>query len=249
MACVDVKRPRWYFPCQQDHGSIESPLITLQDVHFHYNANCPVLQSVDFPIYKRSRIGIIGCNGTGKSALLKLIDGSLEPTSGNIHRRNNVKVVRYNQHGIDYFNDVSGRTVLRYFMERFPQLQNNEHASRSFLAKFDLVGRTALQEIGTLSGGQKARLVFAELAFQEPHILLLDEPTNHLDMESVDALIKGLAEYDGAVVLVSHNQHLVNSGVEEIWLTQDHTIQKYVVDGNLGTYQDYKDHILKSLES
>ncbi|CAM9950347.1 unnamed protein product, partial [Hapterophycus canaliculatus] len=158
----------------------------------------------------------------GKSTLLNLLSGKLEPSSGEVTHHRHLRIGRYDQH----FHELlpQGKSPCDFLRSEYdvPEQQARKVARAMFfvLGQFGLDGARHLIPIAELSGGQKARVVFASLSMSQPHILLLDEPTNHLDMESVDALIKGIQEYKGGVVLVSHDARLIASTGCELWVCE-----------------------------
>ena len=155
-------------------------------------------------------MGVVGLNGLGKSSLLKLLCGEVQPSGGELRLSSGVRVGYFSQHLVDQL-DVRN-TPVSQLLSMSPTLAsspNSEQQARTVLGRFGLGGSLALKPIGVLSGGQKARLMFAVITMQSPHILLLDEPTNHLDLLTIDALIEAVKGFTGAVVLVSHDQALL----------------------------------------
>lgn len=152
-----------------------------------------------------SRVAIVGQNGTGKSTLLNLITGAIQPCEGTISRHVGLKLAKYSQHSADQLPyDVAPiEHFQRLYAERYPE--KDLQAWRAQLGRFGLSGSHQTSPIKQLSDGLRNRVVFAQLAMEHPHILLLDEPTNHLDMASIDALAQAIKEYEGGVVIVSHD--------------------------------------------
>jgi ATPase subunit of ABC transporter with duplicated ATPase domains len=149
-----------------------------------------------------------------------------------------MRVARFHQHHVDQLD--LNVTVMAYMQKVFPDAK--EQDVRQHLAKFGLVNRTPYQKIETLSGGQKSRVVFAELVWRRPHLLFLDEPTNHLDLETIESLAAALADFDGGVVLITHNQYLVELACSEIWIVGNNTVTRFE-----GTFSDYKKLVAKEL--
>ncbi|KAK6145003.1 hypothetical protein DH2020_021823 [Rehmannia glutinosa] len=176
-------------------------------------------------------IAVVGPNGIGKSTILKLISGELQPSSGTVFRSAKVRIAVFSQHHVDGL-DLSSNPLL-YMMRCFPGVP--EQKLRGHLGSFGITGNLALQPMYTLSGGQKSRVAFAKITFKKPHILLLDEPSNHLDLDAVEALIQGLVLFQGGVLMVSHDEHLISGSVEQLWAVTDGRVTPFS-----GTFQDYK---------
>ena len=181
-------------------GEIAMPILAVDRVGFHYEKEGQrgktLFTDVDFGINMDSRIALVGANGTGKSTLLKLMLQELTPCEGEVRQSRNCRIGVYNQHSCDQlardFKLAKGEklTPVTYLMHKFPEY--NYQQVRNMLGRFGLEGHHHEQDIHTLSGGQKSRVVFVELGMQRSHLLLLDEPTNHLDLETVDCLVKAL---------------------------------------------------------
>ncbi|CAM9281089.1 unnamed protein product [Ectocarpus sp. 6 AP-2014] len=192
------------------------PSISVLDVSFGYRDDRAALfQDLRFKVDTDTRVAIVGPNGVGKSTLLNLLSGKLEPSSGEVTRHRHLRIGRYDQH----FHELlpQGKSPCDFLRSEYDV---PEQQARKVLGQFGLDGARHLIPIAELSGGQKARVVFASLSMSQPHILLLDEPTNHLDMESVDALIRGIQEYKGGVVLVSHDARLIAATECELWVCE-----------------------------
>ncbi|CAM9325336.1 unnamed protein product [Scytosiphon promiscuus] len=192
------------------------PSISVLDVSFGYRDDRePLFQDLRFKVDTDTRVAIVGPNGVGKSTLLNLLSRKLEPSSGEVTHHRHLRIGRYDQH----FHELlpQGKSPCDFLRSEYDV---PEQQARKVLGQFGLDGARHLIPIAELSGGQKARVVFASLSMSQPHILLLDEPTNHLDMESVDALIKGIQEYKGGVVLVSHDARLIASTGCELWVCE-----------------------------
>ena len=162
----------------------------------------------------------VGANGTGKSTLLKLMLQDLEPVKGEVRQSRMCKVGVYNQHSCDQLaKDVrlakgEKLTPVSFLMHTFPEIKYQD--VRNALGRFGLEGQHHEQDIHTLSGGQKSRVVFVELGLKRTHLLLLDEPTNHLDLETVDALVTALKEFKGGVMVITHNVSLINAVCSQV---------------------------------
>jgi len=166
-----------------------------------------LLNNMTLDIACRSRLGVLGANGAGKSTLLKLLNGELTPCSGEVKRHPRLKVATFAQHHVNQLE--LALTPLQHMCKTYPLAKEQE--LRNHLGGFGLGGGLALRPIGTMSGGQKSRVVFATLTYTNPHILILDEPTNHLDFVALKALMDALKGFDGGVILVSHSQELISN--------------------------------------
>lgn len=230
---VNDKVLNFYFP---SCGTIPPPVIMVQNVNFRYNEDSPwIYKNLEFGIDLDTRIALVGPNGAGKSTLLKLLYGDLVPTSGMIRKNSHLRIGRYHQHLHELLDlDMS---PLDYMMKAFPDMKEREEM-RKIIGRYGLTGRQQVCPIRQLSDGQRCRVVFAWLAWQVPHLLLLDEPTNHLDMETIDALADAINDFDGGMVLVSHDFRLINQVADEIWVCENGTITKW--SGNI---LDYKEHL------
>jgi ATP-binding cassette subfamily F protein 3 len=232
-------------------GGANQPLITLEDGRFRYNKDDPswLLQDMSLNVSYGSRIAIVGKNGAGKSTLLKLLCGEMDVNSGEFHSHPNVKTAHIAQHHIEHLGSFLECTPVGYFLQQHHA--KNEQEARQFLGGFGLVGSLALQQIGTLSGGQKARLAFATVMYTEPHVLILDEPTNHLDRDSLESLAAAVDKFQGGVVIVSHNQDFMSRCAKEMWTVKDGRVKVEVADGEATTFDDlfenYKGSLRKEL--
>ena len=231
-------------------------LITMEDGRFRYNTDddgdddC-LLQHMSLNVSMGSRIAIVGKNGAGKSTLLKLLCGELQLNKGEYHIHPNVKIAHITQHHIEHLGDYLECTPVEYFMKQHNA--QNEQEVRQYLGGFGLVGNLALQLIGTLSGGQKARLAFATVMYITPHVLILDEPTNHLDYDSLESLSSAVENFQGAVIIVSHNQDFMSRCCNEMWTVANGKVYVDVPDGEVTTFDDlfeqYKDSLRKELKT
>jgi ATPase subunit of ABC transporter with duplicated ATPase domains len=189
------------------------PLVSVMGVSFGYEGYDTLYEDLDFGLDMDSRVAIVGPNGAGKSTFLKLVEGEILPTKGWINRNTRLRLARFSQHHLENM-DAENDSVNH--MKRLDEEMPLEEA-RAYLGRFGLSGELATKPIKFLSGGQKSRLAFAELAWRQPHILLLDEPTNHLDLETIESLAMALNNFEGGVVLVSHDERLISLVVDEIW--------------------------------
>mmetsp|Transcript_1073 Transcript_1073/g.1503 ORF Transcript_1073/g.1503 Transcript_1073/m.1503 type:complete len:795 (-) Transcript_1073:79-2463(-) len=210
----------------RDPGHLPPPVLAFHDVKFGY-PNCePLYANLDFGVDLDSRVALVGPNGAGKTTLVKLMAGELQPTLGDIRPHGHLKLGRFTQHFVDVL-DLS-LTPLEFFEREYPNDPREEQ--RKYLGRFGVSGKMQVQKMDELSDGQKSRVVFAKLGRDVPHILLLDEPTNHLDMESIDALAKAVNEFDGGLVLVSHDMRLISQVAQEIWICDHKTVAPYKGD-------------------
>jgi len=192
-----------------------------------------------------TRLALVGPNGAGKSTLLKLICGELVPTDGLIRVNSHLRIARYHQHLQDLLD--LNLSALEYMMKSFPNIRELEEM-RKIVGRYGLTGRQQTCPMRQLSDGQRCRVVFAYLATQVPHMLLLDEPTNHLDMETIDALADAINDFEGGLVLVSHDFRLISQVAEEIWICEKGKVTKWEKD--ILAYKEHlKSHVLKSLAS
>jgi ATP-binding cassette subfamily F protein 3 len=210
----------------------KSPMLVLEHVEVGYEPGKPVLKRLDLRIDADDRIALLGANGNGKSTLVKLLSGRLPQLTGKIHKSSKLRVGYFAQFQTDEL-DVS-QTPFEVMREAMPK-GTAESKIRAALSKFGFDKHKADTLVGDLSGGEKARLLFCLMSFDAPHIMLLDEPTNHLDMDAREALMRALNNYKGAVILVSHDPHLVDSVVDRLWLVADGTCKPYA--GDLDDYR------------
>ncbi len=208
-----------------------SPLIVLDRVDAGYAPGKPVLRKLELRVDNDDRIALLGANGNGKSTLVKLLSGRLAPMSGQILKPGRLRVGYFAQFQTDEL-DVTQTPfeVMRSVMKTAPEFK-----IRAALAKFGFDKFKADTRVGELSGGEKARLLFCLMSFDAPHIMLLDEPTNHLDIDAREALMQALNNYSGAVILVSHDPHLVECVADRLWLVADGTCKPY--DDDLDAYR------------
>lgn len=239
---VDDKTLNFSFP---SCGTIPPPVIMVQNVSFRYNDETPwIYKNLEFGIDLDTRLALVGPNGAGKSTLLKLLFGDLQPSIGMIRKNSHLRIARYHQH-LHELLDLDASPI-EYMMSAFPEIKEREDM-RKIIGRYGLTGRQQVCPIRQLSDGQRCRVVFAWLAQQTPHLLLFDEPTNHLDMETIDALADAINDFDGGMVLVSHDFRLISQVAQEIWICEDEKVTKWA--GDILTYKDHlKQKITKEME-
>merc|ERR1712038_1718969 len=227
--------------CFYSCGEIPPPVVMVQNVSFRYNDQTPwIYKNLEFGLDLDSRLALVGPNGAGKSTLLKLIYGELSPTEGMVRKNNHLKIGRYHQHLHELLDmDVS---PIQYMMKQFPEELKEIDAVRKIIGRYGITGKAQTCPIKQLSDGQRCRVVFAWLSWQTPHMLLLDEPTNHLDMETIDALANAINNFEGGLVLVSHDFRLINQVADKIWICE----KEKVTEWN-GDIMAYKDHLKKKV--
>jgi ATP-binding cassette subfamily F protein 2 len=211
--------------CFLDCGEIPPPVIQVQNVSFRYKDDSPyIYKNLEFGIDLDTRVALVGPNGAGKTTLLKLIAGEHHPSDGLIRRHSHLKIGRYHQH-LHEILDLD-MTALDWMMSKYPDVKEREDMRR-IIGRYGLTGQQQTCPIRNLSDGQRCRVTFAWLAWQRPHLLLLDEPTNHLDMETIDALAAAINDFDGGMMLVSHDFRLISQVAEEIWICNKQKITKW----------------------
>ncbi len=213
-----------------DPEPLSPPILTLDSVTAGYGER-PVLSRLDLRIDMDDRIALLGANGNGKSTLVRLIAGRLKPMAGTLRRSPKLRIGYFAQHQAEELNLAA--TPLQHMQELEP-LASDEKL-RAHLGRFGFSGQKALTQVGTLSGGEKARLLFALMSRTAPHLLLLDEPTNHLDMDSREALVEALNAYEGAVILISHDPHLIELTADRLWRVAEGTCHSF--EGDLDDYR------------
>ncbi|XP_024594282.1 ATP-binding cassette sub-family F member 1 isoform X4 [Neophocaena asiaeorientalis asiaeorientalis] len=234
-----LKRPREYtvrftFP---DPPPLSPPVLGLHGVTFGYEGQKPLFKNLDFGIDMDSRICIVGPNGVGKSTLLLLLTGKLTPTRGEMRKNHRLKIGFFNQ---QYAEQLRMEETPTEYLQRGFNLPYQD--ARKCLGRFGLESHAHTIQICKLSGGQKARVVFAELSCREPDVLILDEPTNNLDIESIDALGEAINEYKGAVIVVSHDARLITETSCQLWVVEEQSVSQ--IDGD---FEDYKREVLEAL--
>ncbi len=226
---VEAHTPSFNFPSPEE---LAPPLMVLDKVSIGYDDKT-ILRGLNLRLDSDDRIALLGANGNGKSTLAKLLAARLSPQAGELRKSGKLKVGYFAQHQADEF-DLS-LNVLQQAQRWMPNAV--EEKVRAHLGRFGFGGERADTRVADLSGGEKARLLFAMISREAPHVLILDEPTNHLDVDSRQALIQALAEYDGAVVLISHDPHLIQATADRLWLVADGTATPF--DGDMDDYRTW----------
>ena len=185
-----------------------------------------VLSGIDFSLIPGERIGLLGLNGAGKSTFIKLLAGEIEAKGGQVDKSKDLKVGYFAQHQLEQL-DMEANALLT--LQRL-DAKLSEREIRTYLGGFNFSNDKVLQRVGLFSGGEKARLVLALLIWQKPNLILLDEPTNHLDLEMRLALNQALQEFEGSVILVSHDRHLLRTVCDDLWLIDDGKVQRFDAD-------------------
>ncbi|HHK74843.1 MAG TPA: ABC-F family ATP-binding cassette domain-containing protein, partial [Rhizobiales bacterium] len=202
------------------------PLLRLDGASVGYEPGKPVLTNLDLRIDPDDRIGLLGANGNGKSTFAKLLTGKLDPMSGRRKIHKKARIGYFAQHQMDELSEAE--TPYDHIRALMPEA--TEAQLRAKLGHLGFGIDKAETRTDHLSGGEKARLLFALAGFGEPHMLILDEPTNHLDVDSREALIRALNEYEGAVILISHDRHLIETCADRLWLVGEGTVSRFEGD-------------------
>lgn len=212
-------------------SELASPLVNMENVSAGYGDKV-ILKRLNLSIDNGDRIALLGANGNGKSTFAKLLSGRLQPLGGEMRRTPKLKVGYFAQHQTEEL--PLEKTAAEYMATLMPEA--DETKVRAHLARFGLGKEKALTRISLLSGGEKARLLFAAMTRNAPELLILDEPTNHLDMEARDALVEALNEYAGSVILITHDLHLIELVADDLWLVDKGGCRPY--DGDLDDYKE-----------
>jgi ATP-binding cassette, subfamily F, member 3 len=207
------------------------PILALDHVEAGYEPGRPVLRNLNLRLDMDDRVALLGANGNGKSTLAKLLAGRLQPLSGTLRKSGKLRVGYFAQHQTDEL-DVNATPL--QIMERLAPT-TIEQKRRAHLGRFGFQQDKALTKVSALSGGEKARLLLALMSRETPHVLLLDEPTNHLDIDSRQALVQAINSFEGAVVLISHDPHLIELTADRLWLVAGGMVKSF--DGDMDDYR------------
>ncbi len=216
--------------------SSPNPMLVVEDLRCGYGEHT-ILDHVNLVLVPGQRIGLLGANGQGKTTLIRTLVGELPPLGGYLRQGKGLRIGYFAQHEVDRLRgqDTPLQHLLRVAKEINPTAREQE--LRDFLGRFDFPGPMATAPIAPLSGGEKARLALATIVYTRPNLLLLDEPTNHLDLETRHALTMALAQFEGTLLVVSHDRHLLRSTTDEFHLVADARVSEY--DGDLDDYRDW----------
>ncbi|PSK46297.1 hypothetical protein B9Z65_5265 [Elsinoe australis] len=227
-----------------DVEKLPPPVLSLDDVTFSYSGNSKdnLYENLDFGVDMDSRTALVGPNGVGKSTLLKIFTGQLSPTGGSVSRHTHLKLGMYSQHSAEQL-DLT-KSSLDFVRDKYPHVSQDYQYWRQQLGKYGLSGDSQTALMGTLSEGQKSRIVFALLAIESPNMLLLDEPTNGLDIPTIDSLADAINSFSGGVVVVSHDFRLLDKIAKDIMVCENKTVRRW--DGTIG---EYKNHLRKKMVS
>ncbi len=210
---------------------LSPPIMTLEDASVGYEVGKPILSRLNLRLDMDDRVALLGANGNGKSTLSKLFAGRLKPMEGRMTRSGKLKIGYFAQ---DQAEELDLTATPLAHMQRLMPLET-ETKLRAQLGRFGFGVERAEVAVGKLSGGEKARLLFALMSRDAPHVLILDEPTNHLDVDSRQALIQALSAFEGAVILVSHDTHLIELTADRLWLVADGGVSAF--DGDMDDYR------------
>ncbi len=208
------------------------PIIRVVDADLGYEEGKPILKKVNLRLDHDDRIAILGPNGEGKSTLVKAMSGRLPPLAGNIFKHKKLQIAYFAQHQLDELKPK--RSAYDHVRELIPDATEAE--TRSATAQLGFGPEKADTKVEKLSGGEKARLLLGLITFHGAHLLILDEPTNHLDMGAREALVEALNDFQGAVLLITHDAHLASAVADRLWLVNKGQAAPY--DGDLSDYRE-----------
>jgi ATP-binding cassette subfamily F protein 1 len=223
-----------------DAPELSRPVLECHDVEFGYNLDCPIIKNMDIGIDMDTRMTIVGSNGNGKTTVMSLLIGLLNPTKGEIKRNSALRIGYYNQHFVDTL--PLDMTPISYLQSLDKTI--SEQNAHKYLGSIGLESFAHNVSINNLSGGQKARVVIASIQHVNPHLLFLDEPTNHLDIETIDALIDAINKFNGGVIVISHDMELITKTNCRLWVCQNMHLTEFT-----GDYDDYVNYVVQSIDN
>eukprot|EP01088_Endostelium_zonatum_P014424 TRINITY_DN3179_c0_g1_i1.p1 TRINITY_DN3179_c0_g1~~TRINITY_DN3179_c0_g1_i1.p1 ORF type:complete len:751 (+),score=276.32 TRINITY_DN3179_c0_g1_i1:132-2384(+) len=223
-----------------DPESLPHPVLQVRGVSFTYPGETrQIFKNLELGVDLDLRVAVVGRNGVGKSTLMKIVLGELVPTAGEVIHANKLKIAYFSQHFVDTLPlDISAVDYLR------KTFKLDEKEARKYLGRFGITKEQQVNLLSTLSGGQKSRVMFCNLALQNPHIMFLDEPTNHLDIESIEALAEGLRNFKGGVFLITHNQRLIAASCDRVWIVEGNQTVTVWKD----EFKEYQKAVMQTLE-
>jgi len=227
VAAVQATNPFHFEFFEPKHNP--DPMIRVDGLNFGYQEHV-ILKNASLVLRAGDRIGLVGVNGSGKSTLIKLLVGDLEPQAGLVQISKGVAVGYFAQHQLEAL--TMENSPLQHLMSMDAEISDQE--ARNFLGQFGFSNDQTLTPVATFSGGEKARLALAMIVYQKPNLIILDEPTNHLDMDTRDALDMALQDFNGALILVTHDKHLLASIADQFWWVHNGGVQLY--HGDLESY-------------
>ncbi|KAK9473795.1 P-loop containing nucleoside triphosphate hydrolase protein, partial [Dipodascopsis tothii] len=225
-----------------DVEKLPPPVLSFDDVSFSYSGNLEdnLYEHLDFGVDMDSRIALVGPNGVGKSTLLNIMTGKLQPTNGRVQRHTHLKLGVYSQHSADQLD--LRKSALEFVRDKYPAISQDYQFWRQQLGRYGLTGEGQTATMATLSEGQRSRVVFALLAIENPNMILLDEPTNGLDIPTIDSLAEAINEFEGGVVVVSHDFRLLDKIAKDIFVCQNKTTTRWE-----GSITEYKNSLAKKV--